>query len=200
ATDGGPNCNADLECDIDACTTNLDCPTRGNQNFCDASLDPEGPLSCLDEDEAVAQVAALLAEARVKTFVVGIPGTLAYGSTLDAMAVAGGVENPNAPPSYYRVESMGGTQGLAETLTSITRGVIRSCSLQLTSVPEDLEKLNVEIDGNEVSQPGDDGWIVDTNTTPPTIVLKGATCEYMMTHGAESVVITYGCKTNMDPH
>ncbi|HEX6764504.1 MAG TPA: vWA domain-containing protein, partial [Polyangiaceae bacterium] len=203
ATDGGPNCNADLACDSNACTLNMDgvCPMQVS-NCCDVNVDPDGPVSCLDEDETVAQVAAL-ADAGVKTFVVGIPGTEAYGATLDAMAVAGGVENPSAPPSYYRVESMGGTEGLAEVLTRITRGVIQTCRLQLTSTPEDPDYeglLNVEIDGQDVPQMGDDGWEVDRTTSPPTIVLKGATCEYMESHGAEQVSITYGCPTVTDPH
>jgi hypothetical protein len=202
ATDGGPNCNPDLACELGTCTLNMDGLDCGGQNCCDADLDPDGPLSCLDEDETVAQVDAL-ANAGVKTFVVGIPGTRAYGSTLDAMAVAGLAENPSAPPSYYRVESMGGTEGLAEVLTRITRGVIQSCRLQLSSTPDDPDYeglLNVEIDGQDVPQMGDDGWEVDRTTSPPTIVLKGATCEYMETHGAEQVSITYGCPTVIDPH
>jgi hypothetical protein len=45
--------------------------------------------------------------------------------------------------------------------------------------------LNVEIDGTEVPQAGDDGWNVDRSTDPPTIVLKGETCEHLETQGAE---------------
>jgi Mg-chelatase subunit ChlD len=200
ATDGGPNCNSSLECEAETCTLNMEGVDCGG-NCCDPNLDPDGPTSCLDEDETVAQVEAL-ADAGVKTFVVGIPGTQAYADTLDAMATAGLAENPEAPPSYYRVESMGGTEGLAEVLTRITRGVIRSCRLQLTSTPEDPDYeglLNVEIDGNDVPQMGDDGWVVDRTTEPPTIVLKGATCEHMESHGAEQVSITYGCPTVTDP-
>jgi hypothetical protein len=202
ATDGGPNCNPELECDIDSCTLNMDGLNCGGQNCCAESLDPDGPASCLDEDETVAAVEAL-AGAGVRTFVVGIPGTSTYGATLDAMAAAGLAENPDGPPRYYRVESMGGTQGLAEVLTRITRGVIRSCRLQLTSTPDDADYeglLNVEIDGVDVPQLGDDGWEVDRTTEPPTIVLKGATCEAIEARGAERVTITYGCPTVRDPH
>jgi hypothetical protein len=201
ATDGGPNCNAALDCEVDTCTLNMDGRNCGGQNCCDPALDPQGPASCLDEDDTVAAVEAL-ADAGIRTFVVGIPGTAAYGSTLDAMAVAGLSENPDAPPSYYRVDAAGGTEGLAEVLTGITRGVIRSCRLQLTSTPTDPDYeglINVEIDGQDVPQMGDDGWEVDRSTTPPTIVLKGATCEFMQTEGAESVSITYGCPTVTDP-
>jgi hypothetical protein len=55
--------------------------------------------------------------------------------------------------------------------------------------------LNVVIDGTEVPQMGDDGWEVDRTTSPPTIVLKGETCEAMETRGAAEVTITYGCPT-----
>jgi hypothetical protein len=202
ATDGGPNCNPELECGIDACTLNLDGVSCGGQNCCDVNLDPDGGSSCLDDDATVTSVEAL-AEAGVKTFVVGIPGTSAYADTLDAMAIAGLAENPDAPPHYFRVESMGGTGGLTEVLTRITRGVIKTCRLALTSTPSDPDYeglLNVEIDGDDVPQKGDDGWEVDRTTSPPTIVLKGATCEYMETHGAERVNITYGCPTVTDPH
>ncbi|HEX6277838.1 MAG TPA: vWA domain-containing protein [Polyangiaceae bacterium] len=202
ATDGGPNCNPDLECEIEACTLNMDGLNCGGQNCCDARLDPDGPSSCLDDEGAVGAVAAL-AEAGVRTFVVGIPGTAAYGATLDAMAVAGLEENPDGPARYFRVESMGGTTGLVEVLTRITRGVIRSCRLKLDSTPDDPDYeglLNVEIDGADVPQAGDDGWVVDRTTEPPTIVLKGATCAAIEADGAERVTITYGCPTVRDPH
>jgi hypothetical protein len=98
---------------------------------------------------------------------------------------------------------MGGSDGLAAVLGRITRGVIRSCRLQLSSTPSEPDYeglLNVEIDGQDVPQMGDDGWEVDRTTDPPTIVLKGATCEAMETRGAEQVNITYGCPTVTDPH
>lgn len=197
ATDGGPNCNADLDCDAETCTLNMDGFDCGGN--CCASTIPGGPESCLDDAETAAQVAALAGEG-VRTFVVGIPGTEAYGDTLDALAEEGLVPNPDAPPSYYRVESSGGTAGLVEVLTRITRGVIRSCRLQLDSTPDDIGLLNVEIDGEEIPQPGDDGWEVDGDTDPPTIVLKGETCARMEREGADRVTITYGCRTRTEPH
>lgn len=202
ATDGGPNCNADLTCDASTCTINLENPdaTKGcGGSCCDPSVDPNGNLNCLDQDGSVAQVKAL-ADAGVKTFVVGIPGSEFFGQTLDALAAAGLETNPNAPPKYYQVTSTDGPQGLTDVLTSITSGLITTCRLQLTSTPKDPNYqglLNVEIDGANVPQQGPDGWTVDTSASPPTIVLAGKTCDYMEQHGAESVSITYGCPTVM---
>jgi hypothetical protein len=203
ATDGGPNCNADLTCDASTCTLNLEDPTAtmkcNNGSCCDVNLDPAGPTNCLDQDRTVAQVGAL-AKAGVKTFVVGIPGSQFFAHTLDAIAQAGLEENPSGSPSYYAVTSSDGPQGLTDVLTRITSGLITSCRLQLTSTPDDpnYEKLlNVEIDGADVPQQGADGWSVDTTTSPPTIVLAGKTCDYMEQHGAERVQITYGCPTVM---
>ncbi len=57
--------------------------------------------ACLDDDGAVAAVAAL-ADAGIKTIVVGIPGTEEYESTLNAMADAGGLP-ADGDTSYYAV-------------------------------------------------------------------------------------------------
>lgn len=201
ATDGGPNCNADLTCETESCTLNMEGMSCGpDANCCDAALDPDGPRRCLDEDATVEAVTAL-AEAGVNTFVVGIPGTEFYEETLDRVAVAGRAANPDAPPSYYKVTAVGDVDGLADVLTAITTGVIMTCRLTLTSTPPDPDYeglLNVVIDGERIAQAGDDGWEVDTTTSPPTVVLKGATCEQMETEGAQSVSITYGCPT-FDP-
>ena len=197
ATDGGPDCNGDLTCDADSCTINLEnsqATTGCGGSCCDAQLDPKGPESCLDESRTVASVKAL-AKAGIKTFVVGIPGSQFFASTLDKMALAGEEPNPDGPPSYYAVTASDGAEGLADVLTRITTGLITTCRLELTSTPPDLGLLNVRIDGKDVPQEGADGWSVDKTTKPPTVVLAGKTCDYMEQHGAEDVQITYGCPT-----
>ena len=193
ATDGGPNCNADLRCDTDTCTINmegLDCAG----NCCDPAKDPEGPTSCLDEEGTLAAVEAL-ADAGVKTFVVGIPGTEFYAETLDRVAVAGLAPNETGDSKYYRVTADGDAEGLTDLLIRITSGVIKSCSLQLEEDPPALDKINVEIDGEVIAQQGDDGWEIDNSTSPPTLVLKGETCRVLEDEGAESIEVTFGCPT-----
>jgi hypothetical protein len=193
ATDGGPNCNGDLSCEAATCTLNMEGFDCGG-NCCSAALDPQGPESCLDADASESAV-RVLADAGIKTFVVGIPGSELYHATLDRLAQAGLEAQKKGPPYYYAVSPDGDTAGLADVLTRITSGVIATCQLQLGSTPPDLDELNVNIDGQTIPQLGPDGWSVDTSTSPPTIVLKGATCEMMETRGARAVNVTFGCPT-----
>lgn len=200
ATDGGPNCNQALTCGAGACTVNLDgeCP-MGVANCCDPALaGPGAQVGCLDDDATVQQVHRL-ANAGISTFVVGIPGTEAYADTLDAFAEAGGRPSPSPPPSYFAVDAAGtGTGGLTSVLQSITQGLITRCKFQLDSDPPDVTRLNVEIDGEVVPMQGADGWTIDTTTSPPTVVIQGATCERVEAEGAQSVVITFGCPTKLE--
>jgi hypothetical protein len=111
------------------------------------------------------------------------------------MALAGGLFNNDPNYYYYPVSADAGIQGLKSTLETITKGLIKSCRLQLTSIPQDIGLLNVNIDGKNIAQSGTDGWEVDRSTNPPTVVLKGSTCQYMVNQGAQSVNIIYGCPT-----
>jgi hypothetical protein len=196
ATDGGPNGNGSLTCDPTSCTVNMDRNETGGSatNYCSASLVPDGPKSCLDGQASVAQLTAM-ATAGIKTFVVGIPGTDPYVATLDAMAVAGGVPASMTSPKYFAVSAAGGVAGLQQVFESITRQLIKSCRLQLQSNPPDLGLLNVFVDKQVIPKPGDDGWDIDKSTSPPTIVLKGATCAQVETMGASTIEVQYGCPT-----
>ena len=199
ATDGGPNCDAALTCTAATCTTNMDGTCMGTPsfcatNFCDASLDPDGPSKCLYDGATVAAVQAL-AKAKIKTFVVGIPGSDAYKTTLNALATAGGVVNPNAPPSYFAVSATGGAKALSDVLTSITTGLITTCTLKLSENPPDYDQINVVLDGTTIAEGSADGWALDTSATPPSVILKGATCKKVETTGVQQVDITFGCPT-----
>jgi hypothetical protein len=197
ATDGGPNCDATLSCTAAECTTNLDedCPLPNGASCCDPQFGGASASSrCLDAAGAEAQVKALRG-AGVRTFVVGIPGSEAYASTLDAFAVAGGATTATGGHKYFAVQAAGGVAALGSALETITKGVITSCRLVLGSRPPDLQKLNVTVDGEVVPQSGPDGWNVDTSASPPAVVLKGATCTNIEKNGAQNVQVQYGCPT-----
>ena len=190
ATDGAPNCNAALTCESTTCIANIENPAQ-TQNICQYD-----PSQCLDDTRAEDEVKQLLSQG-IRTVVVGIPGTeyTQYQAVLNRLGAAGGLKNPDATYDYFPVSADAGVAGLQSTLESITANLIVSCSLQLTSTPPEVGLLNVVIDGQPVPKTNVDGWLVDMTTTPPTIVLQGATCQYMETHGAQSVDITYGCPT-----
>jgi hypothetical protein len=80
-------------------------------------------------------------------------------------------------------------------LSTITQALIQTCVLELDERPPNPNRLNVIVDGETVQQLGDDGWDLDLTSDPPTVTLKGATCETVETEGAQSVEIVFGCPT-----
>ncbi|MFZ5891156.1 MAG: vWA domain-containing protein [Myxococcota bacterium] len=186
ATDGGPNCNSANTCDNqpDKCTCVID---SGNAATC---CNNKGFL-CLDDSAVLMQIQAL-ADKGIPTFVVGVPGTEAYATYLDAFAVAGGKPNEVGPTKYYKVEASGGVQGLVDVFSTITTQLVRNCDIDLTSQPDDPDKVNVAIDCNIIKR-ADDTWTLDVSSMPNKLLLKGATCEKIQTSGAKRVDVIYGC-------
>jgi hypothetical protein len=202
ATDGGPDCNAALSCGASTCVTNIDghCgnPDAGTAvNCCDPSFGGASLAGarCLD-DQATNTAIANLAKAGVKTFVVGIPGSEKYTNALELFATTGQEVNPGAPPKYFAVAD---PTGLTTVLESITTTLVTSCRQQLTSVPPDINLLNVTVDGVKIHEVAAtaDGWHLDTTTDPPTVVLTGNTCKKVETTGAKSVQVLFGCPSIM---
>jgi hypothetical protein len=192
ATDGGPNCNAQLTCQPATCTSVMDgkCP----DTQCCALNDPVAHQQCLDDAEVLKQITALK-NAGIPTFVVGIPGTEAYRTYLNQFAVAGGVPATGGTDSYFAVDTSGGTEGLVEVFTEITRQLVRSCDIQLTANPPDPNQMNVVINCEVLppSSPDGSSWSLNETTQPNTVVLAGPVCDWIQTVGAQRVDILYGC-------
>jgi hypothetical protein len=192
ATDGGPNCNADLTCEGDTCTTNLDgaCTT---DNCCSFSNTRN---QCLDDERVMAKLEALTA-AGISTFVVGLPGTQQYSAYLDEFAVAGGVPATTGDTSYYAVAETDGVDGLLSVFETITTQLVRSCEIPLTQVPSQPDQVNVAVDCNVVPQDNDDGsgWDYDEPSAPTAVILRGPACERLQENGAQRVDVVFGCPT-----
>jgi len=189
ATDGGPNCNEELECDSDACTPNLDgqCPEG---NCCE-----DAGEYCVDDRGVTEQIEAL-SEAGVSTFVVGIPGTDDYADYLDAFALAGGVPNTRGSRDYFAVSASAGVRGLVDVFTDITTDLVTSCEVALETQPEELGSVNVAVDCEVVKQDEDgSGWEYDTTPNPNAVILKGSACESLQESGASRIDVVYGCPT-----
>src|SRR6185295_7343708 len=122
-------------------------------------------------------------------------GTDPYVATLDEMTVADDVPASTTSPKYFAVSAAGGVADLQQMFESITHQLIKRYRLQLQSNPPDLGLLNVYVDKQVIPKPGDDGWDIDKTTSPPTIVLKGATCAQIETTGASTIEVQYGCPT-----
>ena len=190
ATDGGPNCNFDLSCDADRCTANLD-EQCSLPNCCDGNGE-----YCIDDD-AVRNELEELRDAGIPTFVVGIPGTEDYAPYLDDFAEAGGVPNPDQPPSYYAVSAQGGVEGLVSVFQSITELLVRSCEIELEREAPAPGLVNVAVDCEPVRPMEADGsgWELDASSTPNLITLSGPICEEIQANGAKRVNVVFGCKT-----
>jgi len=148
---------------------------------------------CLD-DAAVLQKIRALAEASVRVFVIGIPGTESYAEYLDAFATAGGVPNPKRHPAYYAVSAEGGVDGLAQTFRDITTHLVRSCEVDLGAVAPDPRLVNVAIDCEIVPSEDGAGWNI-RDQAPSTLILAGDTCDRVEREGARRIDVVYGCPT-----
>jgi len=192
ATDGGPNCNADITCEGATCTTNLDGQCTAS-NCCQRD---ESHNLCLDADAVTIQLEALYAE-HISTFVVGLPGTLQYSTYLDGFADAGGVPNPAGDTRYYAVSADNGVQGLVDVFETITTQLVRSCEIPLTDPPSNTKLVNVAIDCNLVppDSPDGSGWHFDQDIDPTQLILVGPVCDRLQNNGAKRVDVIFGCTT-----
>jgi hypothetical protein len=201
ATDGGPNCNANIPgaCPIGACTNNIDGRPAACYNTTLNCCDPANAgqvTGCLDTAEVVTAIQALQGDG-IPTVVLGLPGTESYATVLEQMAVAGDLPNPAAPPSYYAVNAADGVDGLTNTIKQITTQFINKCDIQLDKAVLDPTKVNVALDCNVLQAPdpalGGGDWILDRSTVPETVVLQGAVCDRVRTQGAQRIDVILGC-------
>jgi hypothetical protein len=190
ATDGGPNCDPVLTCDVTQCTSNIDgvagCPLAG-PSCCDPSR--SGGQACLDGDRTV-QAVATLATYGIQTYVLGIPGSGPYGSVLDRMAMAGGTARASEP-LYYSADGSD-TGNLGAAFAQIAAQTMASCNFTLGELPVNPNDVNVSVEGNIVHQSGPDGWSLEGTQ----LTIRGASCKVIQSQiTASPVTVTQGCPT-----
>lgn len=191
ATDGGPNCDAAIACDVDTCTSNMDgaqgCPVGGQPNCCDP-VTGIGGLGCLDGPAATLAVSDLR-KAGVETFVLGIPGSAPYAAVLDGLATAGGTARPSEP-LYYRVDSAD-TSALTAAFAEIAAQITASCTFILKHAAKGSGDVNVYVDGLVVPEDGADGWSLQGRR----LTIDGKTCAALQNGTALGVRVVEGCPT-----
>jgi hypothetical protein len=190
ATDGGPNCNSTLTCDLATCIPNIEssdgCTPTAPPNCCDPTQ--YGPEECLDGDAAVDAVTQLHG-AGIDTYVVGVPGSGPYSAILDKLATAGNTAR-TASPLYYRVDSADQGAFLA-AISEIAAKIVASCTLPLSAPPPDPNQVNVFVDEKPVPKDPVNGWTLDGST----ITLQGTTCADVLSGSALDVRVIVGCPT-----
>jgi len=207
ATDGGPNCNPDLECGVDECTLNIDeeegCPADG------FSCCNNNSSACLDTGNTVAAIENLR-DMGVQTIVVGIPGSEAYAEALQQFAEAGGFERPDADadtPAYYEVSAEGGVAELTDVFRDITVELVTDCELPLDVNWDEVDKLqvnvavNCEIVAYSETPPEDENvtswWRYDNPNAPTALVIEGELCAQIEDEGVDRIDAVFGCDTRI---
>ncbi|MBI5494132.1 MAG: VWA domain-containing protein [Deltaproteobacteria bacterium] len=170
ATDGAPNCTYSYDPNSCVCTNPQGCNDSRN---------------CLDATGAVSAVNALASEG-ISTFVVGIPGTDAYASVLDQMAVAGGTALPAGGARYYRTTNQSDLQSALDAIS--TR--IAACRFELQNPPDTSESFQVTIDGIPVNYSASHSNGYDL-TGGRTVEFFGQACDGLAQGGSHTVRVEY---------
>ncbi|HVY48422.1 MAG TPA: vWA domain-containing protein [Minicystis sp.] len=185
ATDGAPNCNYDAMCTASMCEPNIEGQCGPSFNCC-AANGPAGPSSCVDEQASVEAVQALAAEG-IGVYVVGIPGSDAYASVLDDLAIAGGTAKPNEP-RYYKVDDLGHLEDVFGSIASIAI----SCDFDIADPPPDQGMTNVYLDQTILPYGAKNGWTWKSDTV---VELHGSACTELKNGKVKQVQIVSGCPT-----
>lgn len=141
ATDGAPNCNESLRNDSCVCTS----VPLFNPN-CDA------PSHCLDDTRTIVGLRTLFAQ-NLPTYVIGLGSQLnQWASTLDQMAVAGGVPRIGVGPRYYSITNQ---VELTDAFSRITAQLTR-CTFLLNGLGAN-DTFTLQVDRVDVPR-GPNGW------------------------------------------
>ncbi|MFT3710347.1 MAG: vWA domain-containing protein [Archangium sp.] len=160
ATDGAPNCNTALDVSTCTCTT----PPVSFPNCDDVG-------QCLDDLRTISSINLAFQDTQIPTYVIGLgSGLNPFRSTLDRMAIAGGVPRPGIGDRYYSASSQ---TELDDAFTRITAQLTR-CTYLVTGVGRD-EVLTVRVDGRDVPE-GPTGWEW-LDRPRGELVLHGLTCD-----------------------
>jgi hypothetical protein len=150
ATDGAPNCNAQLDPATCVCTSP---PSQATCN----TIGQRGRYSCLDDTRTIETIRTVANVQKIPVYVIGIGSTERpeFLQVLDDMAVAGG--RPRATtPRHYSVQS---PEDLNVALATI-RDSVTKCTYLSPSSPKDPNAVTVEINGVTIprDQTKANGW------------------------------------------
>jgi len=147
----------------------------------------DGKPNCNKGSSSVASEAAKLYKAGVPVHVVGF-GSGVTPATLDAVAKAGGTNNPKDPSHrYYKASN---ATDLGKVLASISSSLV-SCTIALANKPPDHLRIYVLLNGKALNRAAADGWSYSAANN--TMTLKGSACTALKGASAGKVRIIFGC-------
>jgi hypothetical protein len=144
------------------------------------------PWLCLDSEATNTNLRAL-AEAGVRTYVIGFPGSEAYGDVLDGMARAADTARQDADTEYYRVADVA---DLARTLTHLGQDLSLTCDITLDEPVDDRDRVSVLADGQLLEPDSDDGWRWDADQG---VTLLGQACQDWREGRWDRLQVVEGC-------
>jgi hypothetical protein len=154
------------------------------------NCDPANSSTTVDDSAGAEQAVATALAAGFPTFVIGIGNTMAE-TTLNQLAIKGGVPQASAATSFYQV---GDTAGLVAALGKILGSV--SCVFNLPAPANSLESTeDIAVLADGVVLPRDtshaNGWDYDNGTTQ--IQIFGPTCDGIMAAKVGTVGVQFIC-------
>lgn len=153
-----------------------------------------GAAKVTTDDSAGAEMAVTNAKtAGFPTFVVGI-ATAADAmatTTLNQMAVNGGVPQAGAATSYYAVSD---TATLEAALNSILSGIV-SCTISVPPDPPANSTIGISVTtaNGDIAVPSDptNGWSYSTDMK--SILFNGTACSSLMNGSYSNIIFSYTC-------
>lgn len=149
------------------------------------------PNACEDTYPSTLE-AQRLSQQGINVYVVGFASE-ANESTLNAIAQAGGTDNPNDPTRRFYVAE--NTQELVDVISEISSEIV-SCTYTLDPKPQDTNKIWVKLNGEFLMG---EGYTYESSTG--TLQLSGATCDQLKATDtmSTSLEIIVGCPSECDP-
>lgn len=160
------------------------------------------------ETAALAVDVKTYANKGIKTFVIGVPGSAGYASSLSQLAQNGGTARPNctgAAGNYCHFDLSDSANNFGDLLSqalAAIAGEALSCVYDIPSTDAgtfDKNKVNVQLtsggttDGIPRDSTRQDGW--DYSDDGTQIVLYGPACEEAKASAGGKIDILYGCPT-----
>ena len=146
------------------------------------------PNACEDIHPSVREAQAL-ADEDTPVYVVGFRSG-AREETLNAIAQAGGTDNPNDPNKrFYTAEN---TNELVNVINDISSEIV-SCSYTLNPKPDDTNKIWVKLNDTFLPREG-----YSYEPTTGTLQLSGPTCDQLKGTSGAKIEIILGCPSKCD--
>jgi hypothetical protein len=213
-SDGAPNCNLSKGCEAAECILNIENAAFDDGTTCNDELNCCAPgwfpHLCLDSEETLKELESLTG-AGISTYIIGLPGGVAYADLLNQMAIAGGTARERSLASdagvgpgaaelgnadggavpddgllYYQATD---AKSLGNALALVRQDTLVDCTLELDFAPTAVNLVEVTADG-ELLTP--DAWRMDAEGR--RVELLGATCTGWKTGEITDVRVRQSCR------